>query len=140
MLPQQGTAGSRAAAGAQALGRGPWPAVETPLLLPVPILVGILGPTPLPLTHAPGAVEWSIRHIVLLETPMPYVHRNNRAYIVGAEAVEHGLVARMHRAVLALWFDWGTDPELTLPRLLPKSSLDAATTLSVGMGLGGTWV
>ncbi|KAJ7454722.1 hypothetical protein FB451DRAFT_1279101 [Mycena latifolia] len=136
---------------------GPVP-MEAPLLPPVLTLVGLLGPTALPLTHAPGAVEWSVRRILSLEAPMPSALTNNHVDVVCAEAVERGLTARMHRAVMAPWFDWDIDPELTLPRLLPNSSTgseahdpltdeitlllepEAAAKLSVGMGLGGTWV
>ncbi|KAJ7654916.1 hypothetical protein B0H17DRAFT_1338146 [Mycena rosella] len=127
-----------------------WAAPEAPSLL------ALLGPTALPLTHAPGVVEWS-----------------------GAEAVERGLEGRMHRVVLAPWAGWDGEVELSQPRILrssvgavaaapaPSSAASAppatgagglkphdmhadditllvdgavAGTLCVGMGLGGTWV
>ncbi|KAJ7697832.1 hypothetical protein B0H17DRAFT_1197169 [Mycena rosella] len=125
-----------------------------PFLPPTPTLLALLGPTALPLTHAPGAVEWSLRRIASISGPKT---DSTTAGASPAGAVERGLAARLHRVALVPWLDWHLDPEIAAPRLLRASAPGArhdpradaivllvasetAERMCVGMGVCGTWV
>ncbi len=69
--------------------------LEPPMLLP------LLGPTALPLTHTTGIVEQSTRRIVRVEPPrQPRALAQNAS---AAEAVEEELACRFARLILAPW-------------------------------------
>ncbi|KAJ7243644.1 hypothetical protein C8J57DRAFT_1365554 [Mycena rebaudengoi] len=151
----------------------------------VPSLLSLLGPTTLPLTHAPGVVEWSVRRIKSIVAPphvppKPTPAGDGDDWEADPDAVERDLEGRMYRVEMAPWPEWDSvdsDPELSRPRILrsshgavvtadavadadavpapptavkPHNALEdkiyilldpaLADTLSVGMGLGGTWV
>ncbi|KAJ6493166.1 hypothetical protein C8R45DRAFT_1212606 [Mycena sanguinolenta] len=137
-------------------------AVIVPQLPPRPTLLKLFGPTALPVTHAPGIVEWSLRRIKSVSAPPSEVPPAD-----GAAAVERGLEARMHRMVLEPWV--GPNAAADVPHVLRSSKgavapavagspdqpkphdvlkdeitvlveAGAAKMLSVGMGLIGTWV
>ncbi|KAA1475962.1 hypothetical protein DENSPDRAFT_911381 [Dentipellis sp. KUC8613] len=72
-----------------------------PWARPPPTLIGLLGPTALPLTHEPGVVEWSMRRIVSLHPPLP-----PRVPESGPDAVEEALERRFGRVVFAPWLGW----------------------------------
>ncbi|KAK7057877.1 hypothetical protein R3P38DRAFT_3252932 [Favolaschia claudopus] len=130
---------------------------------PRPSLVNLLGPTSLPITHTTGIVEWSVRRVKSINAPPTQVTVGRD----GAEAVERGLEARMHRLVLGPWV--GAYPaaepphllrdsrgavapapfvsdELPRPHDVSKSDInvlvepEVAALFLPGMGLGGTWV
>ncbi|KAJ7127672.1 hypothetical protein C8R44DRAFT_778658 [Mycena epipterygia] len=133
-------------------------------------LFKLLGPTALPLTHAPGAVEQSVRRITRIRAPAPAPANINVSPLgVAADAVERELGTRMYRVELDAWSGWDTSgaEDDAVPVLLslpsPSSSdaaldqgnvklhtVEAAITLlvepataehlRVGMGLGGIWV
>ncbi|KAJ7237541.1 hypothetical protein B0H12DRAFT_1138692 [Mycena haematopus] len=133
-----------------------------PQIPPRPTLVTLLGPTSLPLTHAPGIVEWSLRRIKSVSPPPGLLPPTD-----GAEAVERGLEARMHRMVLEPWVGpnaaadpphilrssngplapaVAASPDQPKPHDVLKDEITvlveggAAEVLCVGMGLIGTWV
>ncbi|KAJ7610628.1 hypothetical protein DFH06DRAFT_1308636 [Mycena polygramma] len=121
-------------------------------------LLALLGPTTLPLTHAPGIVERSVRRIVAIHLPQPRAD----THVHEAGAVEEALRARFCAVELASWSDWdGEGSEYATPTILPGPSgghpspsqgsvpernitllVDpaAAAYLRIGMGLGGVWV
>ncbi|KAF8133515.1 hypothetical protein K438DRAFT_812337 [Mycena galopus ATCC 62051] len=140
----------------------PAPAVSNQEISPRPTLVTLLGPTALPLTHAAGVVERSLRRIKSVSAPPPNVSPAD-----GAEGVERALEARMHRMVLEPWV--GPFVTAEAPHILRSSNgaLAPAVTpspeqpkphdmmndditvlvepsvagvLCVGMGVVGTWV
>jgi hypothetical protein len=72
----------------------------------LPSLLSILGPTVLPLTHAPGVVESSVRRITVITAPTPALgsHRDSRRdWIADPEAVEQDLAQRMYRITMEPW-------------------------------------
>ncbi|KAJ7455821.1 hypothetical protein FB451DRAFT_639097 [Mycena latifolia] len=109
-----------------------------------PALLALLGPTALPLTHAPGVVEWSVRRIKAIvpppQIPTKPVAGAEDAWAADPEAVERELEARMHRVVLTPWAGWDGAAELSLPRILrssvgataPDAASDAAPAAPVG--------
>ncbi|KAJ7098506.1 hypothetical protein B0H15DRAFT_580055 [Mycena belliarum] len=125
-----------------------------------PTLMALLGPTALPLTHAPGVVEWSVRKVVaLLPLQTTSFSPPTDGSSMAVAAIEHSLRSTLHCAVLAPYPTWDLDPTLTRPRILRSSDRpaakahdvakdeitvllkeEAAGLLTVGMGLGGTWV
>ncbi|KAJ6555456.1 hypothetical protein DFH09DRAFT_571103 [Mycena vulgaris] len=122
-------------------------------------LLALLGPTVFPLTHAPGAVERSVRRIISINAPPPAT-RSPAA--TAADAVEQGLRARMSCVEMGTWPDWDADgSEDAFPTILKQSyapsesglnphSVENTITLLVepaaaghlreGMGLRGVWV
>ncbi|KAJ7608618.1 hypothetical protein DFH06DRAFT_1486060 [Mycena polygramma] len=112
-------------------------------------LLALLGPTTLPLTHAPDIVERSVRRIVSIRAPAP---------LPATHAVEQALRAQFCAVELAPWPDWdGEGSEYATPTILRGTDggstfkvqernitlvVDpaAAEHLRVGMGLGGVWV
>lgn len=167
----------------------PWGNVGSEWVVPEPpSLTQVLGPdTTLPLTHAPGIVEWSVRRIKQI-IPPPRVAAKSAIPAdpdakANPELVEAELASRFTRVVLTPWTDWEDckeEPGQSAPRILPSSrgpvfdakdagALEAnehsmqpagarephdpfkdditifvgesvVDTLSLGMGLGGTWV
>jgi hypothetical protein len=132
-------------------------------IAPRPTLVTLLGPTALPLTHAPGIVERSLRRIKSVSAPPGDVPLGDD----GAATVQRGLEARMHLMVLEPWAgpDVAADapyilrssngavapalaasPEQPKPHDLLKDEItvlvepEVAGALCEGMGLCGTWV
>ncbi|KAJ6555442.1 hypothetical protein DFH09DRAFT_1280454 [Mycena vulgaris] len=89
----------------------------------LPSLLALLGPTALPLTHAPGVVECSVRRIKAilppLTNPPPPPAAGEAAPAPDADAVERELEARMHRVVFAPWLGW--DGDSSAPRILRSS-------------------
>ncbi|KAF7362608.1 hypothetical protein MVEN_00609600 [Mycena venus] len=129
---------------------------------PQPTLTTLLGPTALPLTHAPGIVEWSLRRIKSVSAPPSAVSQGE-----GAEAVERALETRMHRLVLEPWVGpaaaasaphvlrssngalapaVAASPEQPKPHDVLRDEITVlvepkvAGLLCAGMGLCGTWV
>ncbi|KAJ7608871.1 hypothetical protein DFH06DRAFT_1376952 [Mycena polygramma] len=107
-------------------------------------LLVLLGPSTLPLTHAPGIVERSVRRIISVHAPAPNSLEPRADTRVGARAVEQALRARYCAVELAPWSDWdgeGSDTfkvqEKNITLLVDPA---AAAYLRVGMGLGGVWV
>ncbi|KAJ7683204.1 hypothetical protein B0H17DRAFT_1333343 [Mycena rosella] len=143
---------------------------NTPLSLPLPpSMFKILGPTALPLTHAPGVVEYSMRRIKSLVPPSKTLPQldPSRAWVLAPEAVENELEARMYRVVMTPWMDWDANPAVARPRIIPSTvgavvkprkpstpgahdmfndditllvGPEAMEALKIGMGLCGTWV
>ncbi|KAJ7737408.1 hypothetical protein DFH07DRAFT_944245 [Mycena maculata] len=124
-------------------------------------LFTLWGPTALPLTHAPGIVERSVRRIVSINPPVPEISTPLRGS--GATAVERGLRETMFSVELGTWPDWDSaESEYSVPEVLwtlspvglaptdrPHSVEEKITLLveptvvehlSVGMGLAGVWV
>ncbi|KAJ7169009.1 hypothetical protein C8R46DRAFT_1218380 [Mycena filopes] len=142
------------------------PAPSIPPDLPPPAtLASLLGPTALPVTHAPGIVEQSSpRRIKTILPPTSHTNTNTNLPDEGmggaAYAVECVLEARFHRVVLVPWPDANATAEP--PRIIfpascgahPKAhghdlakdeivvlmDAEAAGLLRAGMGLVGTWV
>ncbi|KAJ7608613.1 hypothetical protein DFH06DRAFT_1486056 [Mycena polygramma] len=150
-------------------GWAPWtatPAATNWQLPPSATLLALLGPTTLPLTHAPGIVERSVRRIVAIHAPGLLPEPRINTQLEGARAVEEALRARLCAVELAPWPDWnGEGSEYETPTILRGSSVPvkghpsqvsvqegklgnitllvdsaAAEYLRVGMGLGGVWV
>ncbi|KAF8150371.1 hypothetical protein K438DRAFT_440375 [Mycena galopus ATCC 62051] len=91
-------------------------------------LMALLGPTALPLTHAPGVVEWSVRRVqsVVMPSPPPAGAKGPSPSAEPsdeerAEAVERALEACFARVVMAPWVGW--DPES--PARILRSSVGA---------------
>ncbi|KAJ7591637.1 hypothetical protein C8J56DRAFT_859314 [Mycena floridula] len=123
-------------------GPGTWGSMDNDSAAPpvrpaLPFLGNILGMTALPLTHAPGVVEWSVRRIKEIAAP-----RTTALPISDKpcpEAVESELEAMFTRIVLTPWTGWGDQgvddkPQITQasngPVVLPgedevKHSLDS---------------
>ncbi|KAJ7125305.1 hypothetical protein C8R44DRAFT_852105 [Mycena epipterygia] len=105
----------------------------------LPSLLALLGPTTLPLTHAPGIVEWSVRRIrsiapPLLPSPPPPPATGTEEWAPDPEAVERGLEARMCRVVMAPWLEWdgpAADPALSQPQILRSSVGALAVAVAV---------
>ncbi|KAA1477409.1 hypothetical protein DENSPDRAFT_854324 [Dentipellis sp. KUC8613] len=141
-----------------------------PWARPPPTLIGLLGPTALPLTHEPGVVEWSMRRIVSLHPPLP-----PRVPGSGPDAVEEALERSFGRVVFAPWLGWDKSEKSDIWKpVIPTTSKGAVVTedagcamevkgggrphnplkdeitvlvmpeivdlLSVGMGLGAHWI
>ncbi|TFY67899.1 hypothetical protein EVG20_g3757, partial [Dentipellis fragilis] len=88
---------------------------------PPPTLVGLLGPTALPLTHEPGVVEWSTRRVVSLHPPLP-----PRLPGSGADAVEEALERHFGRVVFAPWPGWDKHEKSDIRKpVIPNTSKGA---------------
>ncbi|KAJ6559860.1 hypothetical protein B0H19DRAFT_1375831 [Mycena capillaripes] len=132
-----------------------WQSVATPTLLE------LLGPTALPLTHAPGVVERSVRRITSIWAPLPIESSVSLPVHDAANdsaSVERELLARMYRVEMAAWPDWDAGgSEYAVPTILRAGSAGrkphtvanrisllvepaAAAHLCVSMALGGIWV
>ena len=87
----------------------------------------LLGPTALPLTHAPGIVERSMRRIVSVTRPPSSVAKllplPEGIYGPNADAVERELDRCFAKVVLAPMIDWdgGEAPVYTKPAILTTS-------------------
>ncbi|KAJ7034275.1 hypothetical protein C8F04DRAFT_1260037 [Mycena alexandri] len=113
---------------------------------PSATLVELFGPTTLPLTHAAGAVEQSVRRILSISRPLD--ETNNTS----AVAEEHTLLTRMCAVEMGPWLDCESDD--TTPTILRAGNKShalenritmmvepkAAEHLRVGMGIAGVWV
>ncbi|KAJ7509130.1 hypothetical protein B0H11DRAFT_1963960 [Mycena galericulata] len=143
-LPIQGEVGSDSAAWADSPAYDPssftppdesWDGVGTPPETdwappPTPSVLPFLGPTALPLTHAPGIVEWSVRRIRAILAPPIEPVKCEKSDGPNAESVERALEGAMHRVVMAPWRDWdgpAGDPVLSVPRILSRSTGPLAT-------------
>ncbi|KAJ7508790.1 hypothetical protein B0H11DRAFT_1356399 [Mycena galericulata] len=93
-----------------------------------PTLLTLHGPTTLPLTHAPGVVERSLRRIASIRGPA--LDDNSPPppaadAVSGAAAVERGLKSSMFSVDLAAWPDW--DPSgssgYAVPEILQMATL-----------------
>ncbi|KAJ6553467.1 hypothetical protein DFH09DRAFT_924922, partial [Mycena vulgaris] len=95
-------------------------------LLPPASMFRFLGPTVLPLSHAPGVVEFSIRRIKSLLPPTaPSTSAPSQPvgeWAPAPEAVERAVEAGMYRVVMEPWLDWDADPAMARPRILRSSS------------------
>ncbi|KAJ7026868.1 hypothetical protein C8F04DRAFT_101809 [Mycena alexandri] len=93
-----------------------------PEFIPTTLLT-LLGPTALPVTHAPGIVEQSPRRVKTITPPAPSTEAQNapsdKDMGGAAYAVERVLEERMYRVALAPWLDSNAtaDP----PRILATS-------------------
>ncbi|KAJ6464347.1 hypothetical protein C8R45DRAFT_498212 [Mycena sanguinolenta] len=93
-----------------------------------PSLLSLLGPTVLPLTHAPGIVESSVRCIKSVVLPFPDVNPNPNANATEeAEAVERVLEGHFARVVMAPWVGWDSES----PARILRSSVGAVATPAV---------
>ncbi|KAJ6520755.1 hypothetical protein DFH09DRAFT_939581, partial [Mycena vulgaris] len=95
-------------------------------LLPPASMFRLLGPTVLPLSHAPGVVEFSIRRIKSLVPPTapstPASSQPVGEWAPAPEAVERAVEAGMYRMLMEPWLDWDADPATARPRILRSSS------------------
>ncbi|KAJ7728971.1 hypothetical protein DFH07DRAFT_1066315 [Mycena maculata] len=96
-----------------------------------PSLLPLLGPTSLPLTHAPGIVERSVRRIRSIAPPPTIGIKPVEGE--AADAVERALEGCLHRVVLGPWADWdgAVEPELASPRIM-RSSVGALAGVGEG--------
>ncbi|KAF7353358.1 hypothetical protein MSAN_01524300 [Mycena sanguinolenta] len=127
-VPETVTAAPETDAAAAASWENNGSAAETDWALPHPSsrpsLLSLLGPTALPLTHAPGIVESSVRRIKSVVMPLEANPNPNASATEDAEAVERVLEGRFARVVMAPWVDW--DPES--PARILRSSVGAVAT------------
>ncbi|KAJ6509710.1 hypothetical protein DFH09DRAFT_1374641 [Mycena vulgaris] len=95
-------------------------------LLPPASMFRFLGPTVLPLSHAPGVVEFSIRRIKSLVPPTapstPASSQPVGEWAPAPEAVERAVEAGMYRMLMEPWLDWDADPATARTRILRSSS------------------
>lgn len=115
-----GTAGTGwgAAADAAATGWGTASASVSDWSIVYVSLLELLGPTALPLTHAPAVVEKSTRRIV---AALPPSTAPRAPGLRGAGAVEDVLARRFGRVLLAPWGACAEDSDLMPPQVMPKS-------------------
>ncbi|KAK7045289.1 hypothetical protein R3P38DRAFT_3259260 [Favolaschia claudopus] len=111
----------------------------------------------LPLTHTPGAVEWSVRRVktVSMPTPPAKVNQNTPSTDTGsgdleegevgagpdAEAVEREMEERFARVVMEPWVGWdGGENETQAARILRNSVgevVDLSSSATPPAGIGG---
>lgn len=110
---------------------------------PSATLLALFGPTTLPMTHALGAVERSVRRILFINPP----DETNNTAAAGGQA----LFARMCAVEMAPWLDCQPEDTALILRAGNKShalenritllvSPSVAEHLKIGMGIGGDWV
>ncbi|KAF8076846.1 hypothetical protein FPV67DRAFT_1618811 [Lyophyllum atratum] len=106
----------------------PWAPVAVDWAPPIlHSLLPMLGPTALPLTHTPGAVECSVRRIVSFTPPPPPLTLPKSPVVPeeDPDAVDVELERRFAKVVLGPWVGWdraGEEmPHMAQPRILETS-------------------